>query len=226
MSRTFKEDLEKSWTANAAGWTHAVREGRIESRRVATDSAIIEAVQACTPRRAIDVGCGEGWLVRALGKHGIEVVGVDASAPLIEAARAEGNGVFYLHSYAELAATPALPGTGFDAVVFNFALLDEEIGPILQAVKHVLSPNGTLFIQTVHPWTAQGEAPYRDAWRTETFNGFGAGFPEPMPWFYRTLSSWVSLLSRSGYRINNLQEPLHPDTGKPLSLLFVCTPEI
>lgn len=225
MNPTFKETLEKSWTANAEGWTQAVREGRIESRRVATDSAIVDAVQACNPRRALDVGCGEGWLVRALNRHGVEVVGVDASAPLIEAARAEGSGLFYLRSYDEIAVDPESLGKDFDAVIFNFSLLEENVGPILQVVKRVLSPSGALLIQTVHPWTACGEEPYRDAWRKETFNGFGPAFPEAMPWHYRTLSSWISLLHQSGYGIKDLREPVHPDTGKPLSLLLVCAPE-
>ncbi|MDB5765055.1 MAG: methyltransferase type 12 [Herminiimonas sp.] len=134
--------------------------------------------------------------------------------------------MFYVNSYAGIAADPKSLGTGFDAVIFNFALLEEDIGPVLQAMKHVLSPSGTLFIQTVHPWAVRGEAPYRDAWRTETFDGFGSGFPEPMPWYYRTLGSWASLLSQKGYQVKDLREPVHPDTGEPLSLLFVCVPAI
>lgn len=129
-----------------------------------------------------------------------------------------------MRSYADIAADPEWLGRGFDAVIFNFALLDEGVDSVLRAVHRILSPSGSLFIQTVHPWTASGEAPYEDAWRTETFVGFGPAFPEPMPWYFRTLNSWVSLLHQSGYRIKDLREPARPDTSEPVSLLLVCEP--
>lgn len=50
--------LIDSWTANAPNWTNAVRERHIESRRVATDLVIVEAVRAQKPRRVLDLGCG------------------------------------------------------------------------------------------------------------------------------------------------------------------------
>lgn len=224
MERDPKRDLEQSWVANSEGWTKAVREGRIESRRVATDAAIVDAVRDYSPRCALDVGCGEGWLVRALADLGIAAMGVDASTPLIEAARSRGGGAFRTCSYAEIAAGPEALGTGFDAAIFNFALLDEDPVPVIRAVRRVLAPSGSIFIQTVHPWTASDGEPYRDGWRVETFTGFGTGFSEPMPWYYRTLESWVNVLQRSGIRIRELREPLHPDKSNPASLLLIGAP--
>ncbi|HYH78755.1 MAG TPA: class I SAM-dependent methyltransferase [Longimicrobium sp.] len=222
--RSSSSDLEAAWVANAAAWTRVVREERIESRRVATGAAIVEAVRQRAPRRALDVGCGEGWLARALAEGGIDVVGVDGSAPLIDAARAAGGGAFHVRSYAEIVADPEALGADFDAVIFNFALLEKDVGLVLRAVRRCIAPSGALCIQTVHPWAARGDAPYRDAWRTETFSGFDLPFPASMPWFYRTLESWVSLLHDSGYRIVSVREPRHPETSDPLSLLFICAP--
>ena len=222
MSRDHIAQMERSWTANAEAWTRAVRQGQVESRRLATDTAVVDAILERTPRAVLDIGCGEGWLARALSEHGVQVTGADASAPLIKAARARGGGAFLVRSYVEIAADPEAFGTDYDAVVFNFALLDEDPAPVLRAVGHVLAPEGVLHIQTVHPWTARGQGPYRDGWRVETFEGFGGTFPEPMPWYYRTLGSWISLLHRSGYRVLDLREPVHPNTGEPLSLLFTA----
>jgi 2-polyprenyl-3-methyl-5-hydroxy-6-metoxy-1,4-benzoquinol methylase len=214
--------LTESWTTNAAAWTRAVREGQIASRRLATDAAVVEAVVARAPRRVLDVGCGEGWLARALAARGIEVAGIDVSPPLVESARALGGGTFAVVDYDAAARDPALLGGPHDLAVCNFALLAEEVVPLLVALRARLAPGGALVIQTVHPWTARGDAPYADGWRTETFAGFGDGFGAPMPWFYRTLASWVRSLADAGYRVSEVREPLHPETQGPASLLLVA----
>ncbi len=67
-----------AWLCNAASWEAAVRERRIESRHLVTDQAIVAAVKDLAPRRELDLGCGEGWLARALTAEGIAVTGVDA----------------------------------------------------------------------------------------------------------------------------------------------------
>jgi 2-polyprenyl-3-methyl-5-hydroxy-6-metoxy-1,4-benzoquinol methylase len=215
--------LAESWRANAGAWTHVVRERRIESRRLATDDAILRAVLDRSPGRVLDVGCGEGWLCRALSAHGVEAVGVDGSAPLVESARAAGGGRFQVLSYEELALHPErVDGGPFDVAVCNFALLHEELGPLLRALHALLRPGGALAVQTVHPWSTRGEAPYRDGWRVERFEAFGAEFPEPMSWYFRTLGSWTGVLRQAGFRIEDVREPLHPESGAPLSLLLVA----
>lgn len=219
--------LAQSWSVNADAWTRAVRERRIESRRLVTDSAIMAAVVDRSPERVLDVGCGEGWLCRALSARGIGMVGVDGSAPLVESARAAGGGAFHVLPYAELVTRPERVGSReFDAIVCNFALLEEDIVPLLRALRLLLRPGGALLIQTVHPWTARGEHPYEDGWRTERFTAFGEEFAEPMPWYFRTLSSWVAALRQAGYRVEEASEPLHPESGDPLSLILVAVPTV
>ncbi|HEX8243450.1 MAG TPA: class I SAM-dependent methyltransferase [Longimicrobium sp.] len=214
--------IERSWTANAAAWTSAVRERRIESRRLATDGAILEAVLACGPRRVLDLGCGEGWLARALAERGVDAVGVDASAPLVEEARAVG-GVFHVLSYDDLG-TPAADvlGAPFDVVSANFSLLGDPLDDVLRAARRLMSPEGFLVVQTAHPWTARGDEPYADGWRVERFAGFGEGFAEPMPWYFRTLASWVGLIRGAGLHLTSVREPVHPESGIPLSLLLTA----
>lgn len=46
--------LRESWNANAKAWAQAVREKRIESRRLGTDSALIEALVSRTPGRLLE----------------------------------------------------------------------------------------------------------------------------------------------------------------------------
>jgi len=211
------ERLLESWRDNAAAWTDAVRSGAIASRKV-SDAAILAAILERKPRKVLDLGCGEGWLMRALAERGCAVVGVDGSAPLVAAAGAD---VLEL-SYAELTAEPGRAGQGFDLVVANFALLEEEIAPLLSALCRIMTADGWLLVQTLHPLAAG--PPYRDGWRTENFQGFGEAAWTPMPWYFRTLASWLELLRAGGFALHGLREPADPQDHRPLSLLLAARP--
>jgi hypothetical protein len=117
---------------------------------------------------------------------------------------------------------PAQLGGPFDAIACNFSLLGESLTPLLAVLRATLSPSGHLVIQTVHPFTACGDAPYRDGWRTETFDGFGGAFKATMPWYFRTAGSWLRVVQDAGFQITDWAEPLHPKTGRPLSLLITA----
>ena len=217
-----KAEILASWNANADAWATVVREGKIPSRAAATDAAIVAAISRYEPGRLLDVGCGEGWLARAAAALGFDVVGVDASARLIELARAAGGADFRVAAYDDIARDHTAAGGPYDVIVLNFALLAEDVVPLLGALARDLTSEGVLLIQTVHPWTACGDAPYRDGWRMETFDAFGGSFPSPMPWYFRTLGSWHDAIDQAGLSVLRVEEPAHPETGKPLSLLLSC----
>jgi 2-polyprenyl-3-methyl-5-hydroxy-6-metoxy-1,4-benzoquinol methylase len=214
--------MRSSWERNAAAWTDAVRERRIASRRAGTDAAIVEAVLRSQPRSVLDVGCGEGWLARGLSARGFRVSGIDASEALIASARSLGGGTFEAMTYADVEARADAIGAPFDLVVCNFSLLEEDLTPVLRGLREVLVPAGRLLIQTVHPWTANADGVYTEGWRTETFANFGEGFVEPMPWYFRTLASWVDLVSEAGFEIERIDEPPGEDRALPLSLLIAA----
>jgi len=217
---SIEADLQLSWQLNAKAWIDAVRGGAIESRRQVTDQAILLAILGRQPERVLDLGCGEGWLLRALADRGIDAVGVDGDAVLVEAARAAGSSAVHKASYEQLAAEEVDIGGDYDLICANFALLHQDIIPLLAAMKALMAPSGTMVIQTLHPWsTANGD--YQDGWREESFAGF-AGQWQPMPWYFRTLASWLNALDMAGLRLVNLQEPQHPQSAVPQSLLLVA----
>ena len=212
--------LLQSWHHNAQSWIEAIRTGTIESRLKVTDQAILLAVLGRQPEHVLDLGCGEGWLLRALADHAIQAVGVDGDAALVEAARAAGSSRVHLASYEELVEAKVDIGSNYDLICANFALLHQDIIPLLTAMNALLVPGGTLVIQTLHPWTAAA-GDYQDGWREETFAGF-KGQWQPMPWYFRTLSSWLNALDMAGFRLAGLQEPQHPQSPVPQSLLLVA----
>lgn len=217
MSSLTDAAILESWSRNATPWTSAVRSGEIESRTLVTNAAIVEAVRARAPRTGVDLGCGEGWLVRALPE--VEMVGVDAIAGLVEQARAAGGGDFRVLSYEEIAAGEL--ALAADVAVANFSLIGHEaVDGLFAAAPTYLRAGGTLIVQTVHPLTACGEAPYVDGWRAGSWAGFSTDFQDAPPWYFRTISSWIALFERHGLRVVEMREPLHPRTGKPVSLIL------
>jgi SAM-dependent methyltransferase len=207
-----------SWHKNTAPWVTAVREGEIESRTLVTNRAIVEVVRSLGPASGIDIGCGEGWLVRAL--DGIAMTGVDVVPGLVEAARQAGGGDFRTMSYEEIA--QGRLNLALDVAICNFSLLgDASVAGLFRAAPSFLRPGGAFVVQTMHPAVACGDAPYRDGWREGSWDGFNAGFTDPPPWYFRTLASWIKLYGDHGLQLREVREPLHPRTGKPASLILV-----
>jgi len=212
--------LLASWDANAEAWADAVRQGRIASRTRATNAAVLEAVRRLRPRRALDVGCGEGWLAHALEDGGVRVTGFDVSAALVGAARA-GPGTFVHLDYDALERDAGvLPGP-FDVAVCNFSLLSDPVDGLLGALAARLGPGGRLVVQTVHP-LALGAERYADAWHEETFDAFGGAFPAAMPWYARTLASWWRALDDAGFVLERLEEPRMEGVAWPVALLLTA----
>jgi 2-polyprenyl-3-methyl-5-hydroxy-6-metoxy-1,4-benzoquinol methylase len=213
--------IVRSWNTNAKPWTKAIQTGSIRSRRLVTDQAIVDAVLNLTPRRVLDLGCGEGWLARALCASGIEVTGVDAVGELIAEARRLGGGEFHLQPY-EAISSGRWRSEPFDAAVCNFSLLGKEsVDSLIGAVGGYLCGAGHLIVQTLHPVAACGENRYQDGWRPGNWSGFSSDFRDPAPWYFRTLQSWISLLRTNGFELIECREPTVPDGAVPSSVIFV-----
>lgn len=209
-----------SWRKNASPWIEAVREGQIKSRKLSTDDAVVNAILSRSPASVIDLGCGEGWLARTLAAKGIQVLGTDVVPDLTEQARLAG-GDFRLMSYEDVA-LGKLKATA-DVTVCNFSLFGKEsVEGMFGAVPALLNARGSFIVQTLHPITACGDSPYRDGWRKGSWAGFNAGFTDPAPWFFRTLENWVRLFLDNGFRLHELREPIDPESGKPVSVIFIA----
>jgi 2-polyprenyl-3-methyl-5-hydroxy-6-metoxy-1,4-benzoquinol methylase len=210
-----------SWQRNAAPWTAAVRGNQIESRSVVTNQAIVDAVLSRSPSSALDIGCGEGWLVRALASHGIDATGIDVVPGLIEQATHAGGGKFRVSSFERLVAIA--PATRFDVAIANFSLIGKEpVEQLLRGIATLLAPGGAFIVQTLHPVASCGDLPYADGWREGSWAGFSEDFSDPAPWYFRTLESWTLLIKESGLRLIETREPVNPRTGAPASVIFIA----
>jgi 2-polyprenyl-3-methyl-5-hydroxy-6-metoxy-1,4-benzoquinol methylase len=209
-----------SWYKNAAPWIVAIEERQIASRNLVTDRAIVDAVGDYDGKNVLDIGCGEGWLTRELTARRMQVVGVDVVPALIDRAKLNCNARFLELTYAEITAGKLTEK--FDLVVANFSLLgDESVTGLFAAMRSILTPNGIFIIQTMHPVISCGEAAYVDGWRSGSWAGFSNDFTDPAPWYFRTLATWVNLYRSHGFSIVEIREPIHPQTGKLVSLILI-----
>lgn len=214
----FESHIVQSWRQNVAAWTDAVRSGKIESRRSVTDRAILDSVFSEAFASAVDIGCGEGWLVRALQRSNIEVVGLDAVPEFIESAQHKGPGDYRCIDYNDLAQNGL--GQRFDLAVCNFSLLGKDsVATLVSSIPQLLRPGGRFIVQTLNPHSAAGND-YRDGWRVGSWEGFGEEFVNPAPWYFRTLESWLALFQESSWAVSSIAEPSYPDDGLPVSIIF------
>lgn len=208
------------WHQNADPWVDAIRNHEITSRVLATNRAIESAIVATQAASAIDVGCGEGWLVRRLLGRGIAARGLDVVPALIESASRQG-GEFAVASYDDIARGAV--DWRADAVSCNFALIgNESSAQLLRGVASLMNPGGHFIVQTLHPVEACGAMRYEDGWRQGSWDGFNQRFVNAAPWYFRTLESWRALFAACGLQLVSEHWPIHPRTGRPASVVFVA----
>jgi 2-polyprenyl-3-methyl-5-hydroxy-6-metoxy-1,4-benzoquinol methylase len=141
-----------AWNAAAHEWVGRIREGM--GGRVHVHDASLYDLLPPPAGLALDVGCGEGRLVRELADRGYDVVGLDASEALIEEARsADPDGRY------EVAAIDALPvedGAAQFVICVNVLPHVHDLESAAVELARVLAPGGALLIGTIHPLAHAG----------------------------------------------------------------------
>jgi hypothetical protein len=212
----------ETWRQNAGEWIKVIAEQGIESRKRVTNAAIVNAIKEQQPRKVWDIGCGEGWLCHQLESMGIACMGTDAIPALIEAAEKNSNGYFEVLPYGAIT-EEKVKVFDVDTFIFNFSLFENEtVAQLLKTLATSSTADVRLVVQTLHPFAACGDGAYQSGWREGSWTGIGTGFVNPAPWYFRTMGDWVTLFQEAGFPFIQISEPLHPDTGKPLSAIFIC----
>ena len=119
-----------------------------------SDIAVLERLVEVAGTRSVDVGCGDGWLARALSSAGSRVTALEISGDLLAAARAAGEdqaGIDYAIGRAE-----ALPlgDASQDLVVFMRSLHHvaiDQMDTALAQARRVLGGDGSVYVSEPLP---------------------------------------------------------------------------
>jgi 2-polyprenyl-3-methyl-5-hydroxy-6-metoxy-1,4-benzoquinol methylase len=215
-------DIVKSWEANAEAWIQTVQNKELESRRIVTNRAIIDAVLDSRPQKVLDLGCGEGWLSRTLRRNGVDCCGTDAVEALINEAISKDGNYYWQHTYEDIIAGRHTLPAPFDAIVINFALLDKHVtDQLIATLPTLLTDTGLLFVQTLHPMSMPEEERDQTGWKEACWKGMKRKFTHPYRWYYRTIFDWMSLFRKSGFQKQEIREGTHPDTAIGLSMIYI-----
>lgn len=212
-----------SWKENAKNWITLLENDGIESRKLATNGAIVDAVCNTKPVSVLDIGCGEGWLSKELSAKGIEVTGIDVIPELINKAREKVRGEFMVASYEDISLGNIRFSKLFDVIVINFALIGKESAEnLVSALPLYLAAEGKLIIQTLHPFSRKISGDYTSGWKEGSWDGLSGQFIKPYQWYFRTMEDWLKILGDAGFSKIKCTDILHPATAVPISVIFEC----
>jgi len=140
--------LRQAWERNADDWIRWARKPGHDSYWRFHRDRFLELVPA-PGRLTLDIGCGEGRLSRDLAALGHNVVGIDASAKVIAAARELSPELEFV--VADAADLPIDDASVDLAVAFmSFMDIDDMAGAAQEAAR-VLEPGGRFLAAVVHP---------------------------------------------------------------------------
>lgn len=155
------------------------------------------------PIRALDLGCGNGWLAHQLAQlPRCEVWAVDLNEEeLTQGARLFGRSNLHF-VYADLLdpAVTGLPGAGFDVVVLAASVqYFPDLRVLVAALQQRLRPGGEIHLLD-SPFYPHETA--RQAARQRTLDYYTrAGVPEMAAWYHHHL--WSEVAALSGQNLNN-----------------------
>lgn len=192
--------------------------------------AVLELCAPVGGARVLDLGCGEGYVARKLMRAGAcEVVGVDLSGAMIDAARSEEARAPLGVRYEQGDATD-LAGFGdrsFDLVVavflFNY-LANDAMLTCMREVHRVLSPGGRFVFAVPHPafpFVRRDKSPpfYFDVGATGYFEGRDVrfagriwrrdGVPLDVQFTHKTIEDYFTAMGAAGFATLPVVRELH-----------------
>lgn len=213
-----------SWTELSTWWLDELRDD--PSYETIVTPLLLDVLQPTSEALYLDLGCGDGRVMRSVRARGGRVFGVDISEEL--AGRSPGVVV------AELPGIPVANRSvdGCYAVLVIEHVADH--GALFAECSRVTRRGGVLALVANHPvWTAPGSTPITDSdgevlWRPGDY--FSSGLSEvpagdeTVVFHHRTMAALLNAATSSGWQLEELVERPHHDlTGQEgIPRLLAC----
>lgn len=158
-------------------------------------SEVVKLLAPQAGERILDLGCGDGALTERLAKLGVDIVGVDASEAMVEAARER-------RITAQVIDAHQLPfDHEFDAVFSNAALhwmLEPQA--VIAGVKRALKPGGRF----VAEFGGHGNVAAICTALLASLQFRGISARGRHPWYFPTAEEYRRLLENAGFRVEEI----------------------
>lgn len=218
----------ESWEQVASWYDAVAADQGTEYHRAVILPGLLRLLQLQKGEQALDLGCGQGAVSRALSRAGAEVTGVDLSPRLIAMAKRRfASGIRYLVGDAH--GLGFLPDASFDALVCVLVLQNmEPLASVFAECARLLRPGGRLVAVLSHPafriprqsgwvWEVKRRLLYRrvDGYLSERkipidMRPFKRPEQEITWTYHRPLQAYVNGLAAAGLVIDVLEEwPSH-----------------
>lgn len=226
------------WNKNALAWTELSRAGHDIYRDYLNTPSFFEILPDIKGMRGIDIGCGEGSNTRLLAKQGAIIEAIDIAPVFIEKAKALEKEYPLGINYSVASATQ-LPyqNESFEFATSFMCLMDlpDQEKALMEAIR-VLKPGGFFQFSIEHPCF---KTPHLKKVKTESGKTYayeiGDYFSETkgkieewifgdapneiksrmskfkVPNFHKTLSFWINTIIKSGFLIEQINEPYPTD---------------
>lgn len=157
-------------------------------------SAVMDLIEADRNSKALDLGCGNGALSKALADKGFKVTGMDASRELLEVARASHPGIEFI----EGDATDFEFREPFDVVLSNAVfhwIDDNRQEDMMRCVHKALKPDG----EFVFEFGGRGNNLRIHKALARHFEELGLGYR--MPFYFPSIGEYAARLENNGFLV-------------------------
>ena len=226
--------VRRYWNENADLWTRLSQAGYDIYRDHLNTPAFFDMLPDVDGLSGLDVGCGEGHNSRLLARRGARVTAIDISEVFLNhAVRSEALdplGVRY--TLANAVRLPFARAT-FDFATGVMSFMDvPQVDLALAEIHRVLKPGGFLQFSITHPCF---DTPHRKKVRDESGRAYAVEVGDyfqtmegdviellfcavpreirrrlpkfQVPRFTKTLSQWLNLVIKTGFRLERVEEP-------------------
>jgi GrpB-like predicted nucleotidyltransferase (UPF0157 family)/SAM-dependent methyltransferase len=172
--------------------------------------AILDLAGEVEGLSVLDVGCAAGHLSALLAGRGADVLGVDASAGMVEVARRKFRDVARFE-VVDVSGPLPLPDGSIDVITASLVLhYLKDWGPTLAEFRRVLRPGGVLVFSVHHPGEDWRWFEKDDYFQLELLeDDFGLdGKPHPVSFYRRPLSWTFGAVRDAGFAVDRLVEPM------------------